>query len=245
MRVMAASRVAKSAKQWVDHFSYLKSGTYSSQWMIVDYNVFSNIIGTTNRKSNLLYMMEEEPHRIVSHDISEYFYEHSYFGSFNRAFLENTNKDLRTNLIVNLYGDNFKYENANRGKIFKNIHNNVVDLKTMKDALRYNGFKNPAFNDDPSYGAPEHGISSRSDLSSLYNLSGGIDCKVTNFEMVKKQECIAISGPTNERGLSAFEFSAVQTNDSHKGVPDKFNFPFVLMSPKTLCCDNNDIYQFK
>lgn len=96
---------------------------------------------------------------------------------------------------------------------------------------------------------PSKGISSRSDLGPFAHLSGGIDTKVTNEELVLKMTAIAISGPTteNNENLPVFDFNKV---DSHKrikreGVPEKFDFPYVLMSPKTICCDSqNDLYNF-
>ena len=47
--------------------------------------------------------------------------------------------------------------------------------------MRYNGFKKKQddFPDDPSFNKPSDGISARYDLSTSYNLSGGVDCKVT------------------------------------------------------------------
>ena len=96
---------------------------------------------------------------------------------------------------------------------------------------------------------PSKGISSRSDLGPFEHLSGGIDTKVTNEELVLKMTAIAISGPTteNNKNLPVFDFNKV---DNHKrikreGVPQKFDFPYVLMSPKTICCDSqNDLYNF-
>ena len=230
-------------------FKSNKSGTYSSQWMIIDYNVFEKIKDSNKQENGLLFMMEETPSSIVSHDISKHLYEHQYFGSFNRAFLEDTKNDLNTSLINHLYGSNFDYDGANRGKIFHSLQNDVKDLESLKNILRYNGYKKNAFKDDPSNDDPSHGISARFDLSNkMKNLSGGVDCKITNYELAKKLTCIAISGPTNDNNenLPPFEWSKTTTKEQRKGVPEKFNFPYVIMSPKTLCCDNeNDIHKFK
>lgn len=250
VRVLAATRFAKTASEWSEYFAKDNSGTYSSQWMIIDYKVFEKIKNTPNKKENLVYMMEQTPDRIVYHDISNYIYQHKYFGSFNRAFLEETKNDLHVALVKHLYGPSFGYRGSHRGKIFKHLQEKVSDLKSLKDLLRYNGYKHPGFQSDPSSKNPGEGISARYDLAGfgLTNLSGGIDCKVTNYELVKDLTAVAISGPTNENNpnLTIFEWAQVKQSIKRDGVPEKYNFPYIIMNPNTLCCDNqNDIYSFK
>lgn len=85
-------------------------------------------------------------------------------------------------LIKQLYGDAFSFEGSARGKIFNKLESTVKDLNSLKDILRYNGYKqdNEDFPDDPSKTNPSVGISSRYDLEKKeFNiLTGGIDCKV-------------------------------------------------------------------
>jgi hypothetical protein len=217
--------------------------------MIIDYKVFAQIKGGSERASKLLYMMEQTPNRIVYHDISEYLYQHGYFGSYNRAFLDKTKSDLNEAMVKHLYGTRFGYSGSNRAKIFKAMNEQVQDLNSLKDILRYNGYKLNNFPNDPSASNPGEGISARYDLESktLNNLSGGIDCKVTNFELAKTLTSVAVSGPTNEnnRNLIPFDWTKINKNIKREGVPTKFNFPYILMSPATLCCDNtNDNYTF-
>jgi hypothetical protein len=219
--------------------------------MILDYNIFNKIKNTKSKPSKLIYMMEQTPHRIISHDISKYLYNHSFFGSFNRAFLLETKNNLNMALIKHIYGKKFGYRGSSRGKIFKNLEKTVNDIKSLKDILRYNGYNKPGADWDPSYRNPGNGISARYDLSNslLKNLSGGIDCKVTNNEMAHELTAIAISGPSNENNPNLKTFDWNESND-HKtvreGVPNKFNFPYIKMSPKTICCDNvKDVYTFK
>jgi hypothetical protein len=218
--------------------------------MIVDYKVFEKIKNTNNKLPNLLHMMEQTPHRIVYHDISNYLYEHQYFGSFNRAFLDETKNDLHMSLVKHLYGKKFGYTGSSRAKILKSLNEKVNDITSLKNILRYNGFRLNNFPNDPSAINPGEGISARYDLDhGSKNLSGGIDCKVTNYELAKDLAAIAISGPTNENNhnLSTFDWTlSGDSQTSRVGVPLKFNFPYVLMSPKTLCCDNqSDIFSFQ
>lgn len=232
-------------------FSKFNSGTYSSQWMILDYNIFEKLKGKNsdqNRDKKLFYILEQVPHNITAHDISDYLYTHSYFGSFNRAFFDETNLDLHTALLTNLYHtDKFQYSGSSRRIIFNHFFDKVNDLKTLKDLLRYNGFQlNSDFTNDPSKDSPGEGISARNDLSSN-GYSGGIDTKVCNSDLVKQLTAIAICGPTNENNpnLTTFEWPE-GIEMKHKGVPQRFDFPYILMSPNNICCDNiNDVYQFE
>jgi hypothetical protein len=79
MRVNSATFFSKSAEEWVKVFSYFNSGTYSSQWMVLDYNVFDKLKETGINQKKLLYVLEQTPKEIVQHDISDYLYEVNKF----------------------------------------------------------------------------------------------------------------------------------------------------------------------
>jgi len=193
--------------------------------------------------------MEQVPNDITKHDISNYLFEKSFFGSFNRAFFTETNSDLNQALITHIYGGLFEYNGANRGKIFYKLQNNVYNLKSFKDVIRYNGFKNQntMFPDDPSKNNAGSGISARYDLMEgfIKNFSGGIDAKITNYKMAVKLEAIVISGPTidNNPNLKIFDWKDAK-NILHNGLPNKFDFPWIKISPKNICCNNDDNYKF-
>lgn len=72
MRVLSATRFAKTAKEWCQIFAFRNSGTYSSQWMILDYNVFNKVKETNKSVAHLVYLMEQTPKKIVYHDITPY-----------------------------------------------------------------------------------------------------------------------------------------------------------------------------
>lgn len=163
--------------------------------------------------------------------------------------MKKTKQTLDEALIKNLYGNTFSYRGSSRRRIVNHLAAKVKDLKTLKDVLRYNGFKKQSGFNDPSSLDPSKGISSRSDLGIFGHLSGGIDTKVTNEDLVFKMTAIAVSGPTteNNQNLPVFDFNKVDSRKriSRDGVPEKFEFPYVLMSPKTICCDSeSDLYNF-
>ena len=218
--------------------------------MVVDYKVFNKVKQSKMTLPKLLYVIEQVPSHITSMDISNHLYEKSYFGSFNRAFFQETKSDINQALINQLYGGIFDYQCAARGKIFHNLQSKVKDLKSLKFILRYNGFRknNPEFPDDPSKISPGNSIAARYDLGEMFtNLSGAIDCKITNFHFAMKMTAIAIAGPTadDNPNLSIFDWNKyISKNILHDGVPQKFNFPWIYTSPNHLCCNNNDVFNW-
>lgn len=72
LRVLSASRFSKNAKDWCESMKSDNSGTYSSQWMIIDYNKFSSIKGTNQQTQDIVYLLEQSPGKVVYHDISDH-----------------------------------------------------------------------------------------------------------------------------------------------------------------------------
>jgi hypothetical protein len=146
-------------------------------------------------------------------------------------------------LLRNLYGDSFSIKGSKRRLIANHYSPLVKDLKTLKDLLRQNGYKQENDWNDPSFDHPEKAYSARLDFNGIPN--GGIDTKVINSELMDKKTTIAISGPTKENNpnLTTFKF----TNDHYRrnGVPEEFNFSYIKMNVETLKDDSiNDKYEF-
>ena len=72
LRVLSATRFARNGKEWCQSLSTYNSGTYSAQWMIINYNKFKKIKGTKKKIKGLVYLLEQTPDRMVYHDISYY-----------------------------------------------------------------------------------------------------------------------------------------------------------------------------
>lgn len=244
MRVLVASKYSQNNREWISLFKKNMSGTYASQWMILDYKVFNRIKGKsiekTKRISNLLLLIEEIPNKMVYHDISNVLYSNKYFGSYNRAYLNSSKKSLNQQLIEHLYGNKFSYHDGNRALIFRHFQSKVNSLKGLKELLRYNGYKsNNQWKEDPSRNAPGKGISARFDLEKgyLYELSGGVDTKVTNSTLVDQMASVSILGPTQGTGNQLKAFTWKNTKGEkiyHNGVPNRLSFPSILMSPFTI-----------
>jgi hypothetical protein len=82
----------------------------------------------------------------------------------------------------------------------------------------------------------------------MKNISGGVDCKFTNFDLISKMSSAIISGPSTENNpnLPIFEWTSELKSLKHKGLPEKFDFGWYLASPENIK-DNNlqDKFNFK
>lgn len=250
LRVLAATRFAKTAKEWVQHFSKINSGTYSSQWLILDYKEFDKVKNTNKIPKNVFYMLEQIPNRIISHDVTKYLWENNFFGGYNRAFFDESNKTLHQALINNLYGPLLgDYKASRRGKQFQFLESTVKGLKSIMDIMRYNGYKLNNFPKDSSNKKPNTAISARYDLPNgmLGNFIGGTDAKVTNSEFVKDMINIAVNGPTNDlHNINVTPFTyADKKIPELLGLPVVIKFPFIKIDPKTFSDDSvDDTFKF-
>lgn len=275
LRVKAASEYSKTAENWIHQLCTYNTGTYSSQWIAVDYKVFDKMLekDSNARKTNLrkmevdadilskskglIVVMEQVPNSMSVHDLSKTLLENSYFAGFNKALFQETNKDLNTNLIEEMYGEGFSYKRSPRAILLNAIEYKVNNISSFKNALMYNGYKmnnveNPFhLLDDPSFENPALGISSRYDLSIGQNPFGATDFKMTNREFIDNMSAIFHHGPTSSNStpnsyLTPFKWSNLSNEKdySHEGLPDTLDFPFIKVSSKNMKFDSSSIFDF-
>ncbi|KRY79345.1 putative phospholipase B-like 2, partial [Trichinella pseudospiralis] len=237
IRVMVANRLAHSAKHWTMIYSKLHSGTYTNQWMIVDYNNIPSDMKTFSY-TDVLYVMEEIPGYFQVKDMTSVLYSQGYWPSYNIPYFPTIFNITGTADEVKLYGDWFTYDKHPRALIFKRDWHSVVDLESLLRLMRYNDFKKDplsACNCTPPYSA-ENAISARNDLNDKngiypfkalgFRSHGGTDVKATNVEMALRLQFVAISGPTYDT-QPPFQWSKTEWHNklSHFGHPDLFVFP--------------------
>jgi hypothetical protein len=246
MRVNSAVFFSKTGEEWIKNFSHYNSGTYSSQWMVIDYNAFEKLKVGSN-KEGVLYILEQTPPDIVHYDITDYLLKHSYFASFNRAFFSETEDDLNLSLLNELYGDVFSRYKSHRRIQFKTLENDVNNLESFKNVLRYNGYKlnHP---DDSSNTLPGNAIAARYDLEKGARLSGATDCKIVNLGLMNELSTLAISGPTTENNTNLIPFAWADHQghgESIIGLPERYEFDWYKFNSRTLS-DNSlsDLYKF-
>lgn len=251
IRVNIASFMSRNIKEWIDSFSLINSGTYSSQWMVVDYKKVKEL-STNKNIREMFYVIEQIPTDIILKDMSLELIKNKYYSSFNRPYLNNTKKKLQMEKIRTLYGSIFTYEGAERKKIFDMLLSNKTSLSLLefKNILRYNGYKLNRENDSSSK-LPSTGISSRYDLGENHKLflTGGIDLKIVNLSLIDKMTSIVTNGPTSENNpnLKVFNWKdAEHFKVEHLGLPEVYDFPYIEMSLNNIRnISSNDVYTFQ
>merc|ERR1719321_1494972 len=82
MRIMVSNRLANTAKEWVDYMKKSATGTYNSQWMVVDYKKFKPGHSLQN---GTLWVLEQAPGTSVASDESSKLQSAGFWASENRA----------------------------------------------------------------------------------------------------------------------------------------------------------------
>ena len=139
--------------------------------------------------------------------------------------------------------------NTSRANIFRRGAAAVDGLESMQRLIRLNDFTTDPLSrlgcgSSPPYSAT-NAIADRSDLNEKkgdyyipdlgFGDSGGIDAKVTLLSWVKAADLahgelplVAQSGPTVSASCPVFSFSNTTVKAKHEGLPDVFNFPWVV-----------------
>ncbi|KAK7087515.1 putative phospholipase B-like 2 [Littorina saxatilis] len=234
IRSVVANRLAKSGKEWVDTFSLLNSGTYNNEWMIVDYKRFRP--GMKTLPPGVLTVLDQIPEYIETADLTDLLVQQGYFASYNVAYFPKIFNESGSQAMVDKYGDWFTHDKTPRALIFRRDHVKVKDLDSMTKLMRYNDFTHDPLsrcNCTPPYSA-ENAISARSDLNPVdgkypfgslgHRLHGGVDMKLTSFDMFQDLTFIAVGGPSWDQ-QPPFQWSRSDFNTtSHLGHPDLWKF---------------------
>lgn len=238
MRIMCANRVANNAQDWANSMTETATGTYSSQWMILDYNKFHKGQGLD---AGAFYVLEQAPHVSHSEDMTDWLKEKGYWGSYDRAFFD----DVR-----GLTGDSAMEANepkpqselyskldTPRAQILKRTAHNVVSLEAMRSEMTRNlGTSEPV--DQPAFEVPRYTISARDDMKDSEHINpegspeGGVDAKITSSCLFQKLTAQAISSPSHT-SLPPFRWtsggSELWPGYPHEGLPDVADFDWVTV----------------
>lgn len=230
IRVMAASWAADSGEAWVDMMKKSATGTYASQWMVVDYAQFEQ---GQPIKDKTLMVLEQVPGLSHGEDMSERLRKDGYWASENRAFFPDVRDVSGYADAEMMHGKLFSAEHNPRANIFGATAPKVASIQDFGAEMRRNRWPHEV--DGGPENSADHAISARSDLlpGGRKNANGGVDAKVTDACMVSKLSAFAISGPTEDQKV--FEWSKdgrdLWPDVYHEGLPNKFNFPWLRMTP--------------
>lgn len=254
-RNMVANRLADDGSSWAAYFGRENSGTYNNMFLVLDYNkVQVSAIEKRPLSNGTLMVIEQMPGVVVITDATFHLQPvarggsgEGYYASYNRIQTPWLFNITNQTALVEEYGDHFTYANYTRAKIFRALHNTVVDETSYMNLLRYNSFQNDTYGEQGCLSGVRSGsnaISERGDLSPLLGCpvkelnrvdEGGIDLKFTSLGLmigVNSTISIAQNGPTTHNGQAPFIWSTSPfASISHIGQPDEFNFQPIYLAP--------------
>jgi hypothetical protein len=240
MRIMLSNRLAHTAAEWVDLMKESATGTYNSQWMVVDYNKFKP---GEKLQNQTFWVLEQAPGVSIAEDMSQHLQQTGFWASENRAYFSAIrNISGETEAQDSMY-DLFSEDHNPRANIFAKTEVAVNRLADMRQEMQRNEWPHEV--DGGPSNTPDHAIAARGDLAhSDPAPNGGVDSKVTSSCLAKQLAADAISGPTHQ-GQKPFKW----TDDSGKplfptyprdGLPDVWNFDWVRMTPSGEAVLTND-----
>ncbi|XP_034564189.1 phospholipase B-like 1 isoform X1 [Notolabrus celidotus] len=222
-RVRLANSLAHSGEEWAQIFSKYNSGTYNSQYMVVD---LSRVALGHSIRSGALTVVEQIPGKVLHSDQTQAL-RRGYWPSYNIPFHVEIYNLSGYGVMWKRYGEDFSYDLCPRAKILRRDQAKVFDLNTLKHMMRYNNYKRDRY----SKGHPCKTICCRNDLRPRRPRPGGCyDTKVTDYQMAVQLVAEAINGPTTQGGLRPFSWQSFNLS-SHQGLPHTYNFPFITMRP--------------
>ncbi|XP_041829845.1 phospholipase B-like 1 isoform X2 [Melanotaenia boesemani] len=222
-RVRLANSLAHNGEEWAQIFSKYNSGTYNSQYMVVDLNKVSL---RHSIKNGALTVVEQIPGKVVHSDQTQAL-RSGYWPSYNIPFHAEIYNLSGYNVMWKRYGEDFSYDLCPRAKILRRDQAKVSDLSSLKHMMRYNNYKRDPY----SKGHPCKTICCRNDLRPRRPHPGGCyDSKVTDYQMALQLAAEAINGPTTQGGLRPFSWQSFNLT-AHQGLPHSYRFAFVTMRP--------------
>jgi len=241
VRSLVANWLAKTAKDWVDIFSQLNSGTYNNQWMIIDMNRFHP--GANSLSPGTLWVVEQIPGHIESRDMTSMLEKAGYWGSFNRPYFPKIN-EISMFKAYSKKSSEFNYQQSSRAKMVAREQATVKTIEDAKRLIRYNNFKEDEF----SGGCPSNAIAARFDIHGtrkcrqfMLKANGATDAKITSYSEIRRGGLIpvvhAISGPTTSHGMEPFNWNQNGGQFSKMrslALPEVFDFKWQQMAPLAL-----------
>jgi len=229
-RAVTSHQMASSGADWAVQFTRYHSGTYTNQWMVVDFKLFTP---GNPASEGLLTVFEEVPGLTHTADMTARLLQDDYWASYNIPYFDDIAK-------ASGYAEfcekdfTFCYETAPRATLFKEHQHQVHDLATGDWILSYNDFQH----DKVSLNDSCNTIACRGDLEpSDVNRGayGALDTKVSSIMNAKRfpgntPVIQARNGPTHAQ-QAVFCWSQLgveEKNYVHNGQPDCFDFAPVL-----------------
>jgi len=230
MHVMITNRMARTAAHWARLYDTINIGTYNSQWMILDYNMFK---AGEQIRDNTLWVVETMPGLTHQADVSHFLRDFGYWPSMNRPYF-NVIRDAAGHTAAQRgNGDLYSWNNCVRCKIFHTQAPAVNSLFEMRGLMNRNLFPLEGMGEPVE---PGHSISARNDLSPQQKIpNGGIDAKIANRCLFNSMQLQAESGPTHAN-QPPFKWTDGGGHElwpgyPHVGLPDVWAFGWQQITP--------------
>jgi hypothetical protein len=241
IRIMAANRMSKSAEDWVENMDSSATGTYSSQWLVVDYKKFKQ---GQDLEPGTFYVLEQAPGSSHFEDQSSVLQGKRYWADFDRAYYDVTRAATGDDEAVAKAGSNaalaevYSKDRTPRAQVAKATQASVNSLDAMRDEMTRNKGKDEPV-DQEVLQSPRWTISARDDLgkdglrSDQGSPDGGVDAKITSSCLFKSLSAQAISSPSHS-SLPAFSWkeNGQETFPGypHEGLPETADFEWQRMN---------------
>jgi len=238
MRIMAANRLSSTSEEWVRSMQDSATGTYSSQWMVMDYKKFTP---GQELPDGSFYVFEQAPGASHYEDMSGRLREKHYWSSFDRAYFDDVRESTGDNAMERRLGNQpeaelFSKDNTPRAQITRQTEGEITSLDAMREEMTRNkGTKEPV--DRSKLQVPSFAISARSDLADTDGAinkdgspDGGVDAKITSSCLFRSLSAQAISSPSHTT-VPAFKWTNAGQETwpgyPHEGLPNDANFDWV------------------
>ncbi|KAF4672364.1 hypothetical protein FOL46_009073 [Perkinsus olseni] len=215
IRIMIVVSLSHDTESWKNIMETcdLPSGTYNSQWLVVDYQKVKQ--AADDKSANLLdgsvMVLESAPGAeeneygvFESRDMSKHVSENGHFAGFNEAMFPTIRRHLGS--------DSAPYPQDGRYAVFQQLAPMVHDIATMYSVMQFN---------EPG---------NRGSIAPLNADDGGADLKITNLATMKeKGGSWAYSGPPRVHGYTA-DGRARRNEYVEKKMSDFFESPKARLS---------------
>lgn len=243
IRIMAANRLSSTAEDWVRNMVDSATGTYSSQWMVMDYKKFQ---AGQELPDGAFYVLEQVPATSHYEDMSGRLRDQHFWASYDRAYFDDVRATTGDDAMQQREGNQpeaelFSKDHTPRAQIVRQTESGITSLDAMRaEMTRNKGSNEPV--DQPRLQVPSYAISARSDLADSEghinkdgSPDGGVDAKITSSCLFRSLTAQAISSPSHST-LPAFKWtdggSEVWPGQPHQGLPNEANFDWVRVDPQ-------------
>jgi len=229
VHLMITNRMAVNGAHWTRLMASQNTGTYTSQWMVVDYNTIN---AGAKVPDDTFWVLEAVPGITHAQDMSFHLRDDGYWPAFNRPYFDDIREASGFMDAQQKRGALYSWLNNPRAKLFRSMRGALNTLADMRGLMTRNLFPNTGL----AIVTPGHDISARFDLSPAMPIpNGGIDAKITNRCLFQTMQVQTISSPSHT-AVPAFQWKRDDGTEGwpgfpHEGLPNKWNFDWVQQTP--------------